>query len=223
MKRYYPAAVLATALFVCTGAAQSPAQSTKSYKRYGVQSCIVEYSLGGSQSGTETLYFDRYGMREARYANKELSVLNVKQKQNTLVLTDFDWTINIDLDKKTGTKTKNTVFQEMVKNAKDDDVIEMGMKMLKDMGGVKVGTEKVAGKTCDVWEVKKLGSKTWLWNAIPLKTVAKFAGVEIQSVATKVQEGASIPESKFQVPAKITLTEGMDVGTMLKNRKKKTK
>lgn len=223
MKSFYRSVFLSLVLFMLIGTAQSLSQSTKSYKRYGVQSCIVEYSLGGSQSGTETLYFDRYGMREARYANKELSMMNVKQKQNTLVLTDFDWTINIDLDKKTGTKTMNTVFQEMVKNAKDDDLIEMGMKMLKDMGGVKVGTERVAGKMCDVWEVKKLGSKTWLWNAIPLKTVAKFAGVEIQSVATKVQEGASIPDSKFQAPAGITLTEGMDVGTMLKNRKKKTK
>ena len=195
------------------------AQSTPSYKRYNVQSCIVEYSLGGSQKGSETLYFDRWGMREARYSNKELSMMGVQQKTNTLLITDYDWMYNIDLDKKTGTKTKNGIFQSLLKNAKNNDLIEAGMKMMKDMGGEKIGTEMVAGKTCDIWEIQKLGSKTWICIAVPLKVAAKFAGVEITSVATKVQEGATIPESKFKVPAGVKVKEGKIGGSISKKLK----
>lgn len=198
------------------------AQSSPSYKRYNVQSCIVEYSLGGSQKGSETLYFDRWGMREARYSNKELSMMGVQQKTNTLLITDYDWMYNIDLDKKTGTKTKNGIFQSLLKNAKNNDLIEAGMKMMKDMGGEKIGTETIAGKMCDIWEIKKLGSKTWIWNAVPLKVTAKFAGVEITSVATKVHEGATIPESKFQVPAGVKIKEGK-IGGMLSKKLKISK
>lgn len=55
------------------------------------------------------------------------------------------------------------------------------------------------GRTCEVVSVGS-GNNVWLWNEIPLKKEQKLVGSEILVSAYRIQENASVEESKFQVP-----------------------
>lgn len=190
--------------------------SSDGYKRYGIESGIVEYNISGMQTGTETLYFDHWGMREAKYTNAAISFGGVSKKIHTLTLTRNDSVYSIDLDSKTGTAMQNPMMNTMMKNAKGKDLMEMGMEMMKNMGGEKIGTEEILGKTCDVWEIKKMGSKASVWNAIPMKTEASMMGMTQSIVATKIDEDASIPEEKMRIPSDVKMTQGGDLQNMMK-------
>jgi len=190
-------------------------------KRYQIKSAIVEYTLSGTRKGTETIYFDNWGMREAKYTKAEMSMMGITQKQNTLTLLDGETTYNIDLDTKTGTKMETPMLKELAANNKD--LTDAGEKMMKSMGGVKIGTEVILGKTCDVWEIKNMKSKTWVWKNVPLKTKVSMPSMEMTITATKFEEGAAIPADRLAIPSDVNITEGVDMKKMLDGLKARKK
>ncbi|HLG18038.1 MAG TPA: hypothetical protein VJH03_26590 [Blastocatellia bacterium] len=206
-----------------SGEMKSEGMKDAGFKRYQIESGIVEYTMSGAQKGAETVYFDRWGMREAKYTRSELTVAGMTQRSNRLTLLDGEWIYAIDLDKRTGAKTQNPLFKQITDRAGTKDLAELGEKMMRDMGGVKTGSEEVAGKMCDVWEVKNLGSKSWVWNSVTLKVQTKMAGMEITSTATRFDADASIPADKFAIPSDVTITEGADVKKALEGLKRGNK
>ena len=117
-------------------------EQTDGPKRYQLQSGIVKYKLSGDQSGTEELYFDRWGMREAKYADRTVHMGEMKQTMEEMVMFDGKYAYNVDLKQRVGMKMKNPMIEELLaKGTKDfSEVVEAEMKR---MGGVKKGTEKV--------------------------------------------------------------------------------
>lgn len=212
-------AVAMLAWFVCTAL---PAQDIK---RYRTASAIVQFTLSGMQSGTETLWFDRHGMREAKLTQSVLTVAGHTVKTNRLTIFDNGTTITADLDRRTATKMPTPMFTDAVEAAKRQggDMTDLGTAMIQRMGAVRTGTGTVAGKTCDVWEIKSLGSKSWLWNGITLRNDTNFAGQTMKTIATSVQENVTIPEDKFALPAGITATEGANPLDALRRAKEKRK
>ncbi|MEZ4887029.1 MAG: hypothetical protein R3E32_20025 [Chitinophagales bacterium] len=179
------------------------------YKRYEVKSGIVEYETTGTMnSGKETLYFDDYGRKEAKYTQTTVTVpgMNMKQTSNQLTIMDGDWIYSIDLDKKTGFKMKPEMLEKMAKN-KGNDLGKVGKEMLEQMGGKKVGEETVLGKNCEIWEMSSFGTKIWIWNNLSLKNETNMMGMEIKQLATKVETNVSIPTEKFEVPNDITISD----------------
>ena len=201
-------------------ASAQPAAKAAGYKRYGIESGVVEYAVSGAQKGTETLYFDRWGQREATYTDTEISFAGISQKQNTLNLLEGELIYNLNLSTRTGTKTVNPVFKKILDRSPDKNLADLGLRMLEEMGGVKIGTEQVAGKLCDVWEVKNLNSKSWLWKAVTLKVQVKMAGMEVTKTAARFEEGVAIPNDKFAIPADVKISEGQDVQKALERLKK---
>lgn len=200
--------------------AKSEEMKTAGYKRYRIKSGVIEYDMTGTQKGTETLYFDRYGMREAKYTKAVMSVAGMTIKQNTLTILDGEWQYSIDLDKRTGTKTENPYIRHIGEQSGTKDFSDLSERFMTGMGGVKTGSEAVAGKTCDVWEIKKLNTKSWVWNWVPLKTQVGMAGMMITSTATKFEEGASVSDDKFAIPPDVKITQGQDVKKLLEGIKK---
>jgi len=197
-----------------TTASEAPAGS---FKRYGIESGVIEYTLSGAQNGTQTVYFDKWGAREAKYTDATISFGGTSRKMHTLMLIRNDSVYSVDLDTKTGTAMRNPLLDGTMSNGKGKDLMEMGMDMMKQMGGEKVGTEEILGRSCDVWKIKNLGSKACIWNAVPMKTEVDMMGMKQSNVAVKLDENASIPEEKFRVPTDVKLTQGADMEKMMKN------
>ncbi|MEP1095142.1 MAG: hypothetical protein ABJG78_08530 [Cyclobacteriaceae bacterium] len=183
------------------------------FKRYGIKSGIIEYELSGAQSGKETVYFDDWGYREAKYTEAEFSFSGFTQKNNSITIMEGKMIYSIDLSTNTGTKVENTMFDGL----EDEDLEKMGEKMMKEMGGEKTGTEEVMNKECDVWEIKHMGSKTWVWKSIPLKTEVNM-GMQMNIVATSITEG-DVPAEKFEIPEGITFQDAGNLDDIMKKLK----
>lgn len=183
------------------------------FRRYGVKSGIIEYELSGAQSGKEIIYFDDWGYREAKYSETELSFGGFSQKTNTLTILEGKMIYSIDLTTNTGTKMENPMFAGL----NDDDPQKMGEQMMKQMGGEKTGTSTILDKTCDVWEIKQMGSKTYVWNSIPLKTEVNM-GMQINITAVSFEEG-DVPQDKLKIPEGITFQAIGDPSEMIKKLK----
>ncbi len=78
-------------------------------------------------------------------------------------------------------------------------------QMIEKEGGKIVGNETFLGKNCIVVEMNKDGQsmKMWYYKGIPLKMTNPVFTLE----ATKFEENASIPSSKFEVPKDIKFSE----------------
>jgi len=69
--------------------------------------------------------------------------------------------------------------------------------MLKKMGGKKIGSDKVAGYSCDVWEL--MGTKQCLYKGIPLKIESDVMGIKSVEIATKA-EFSTVTNKDFKLP-----------------------
>ena len=181
--------------------------------RYGLKQACIEYKITGDMvSGTEKLYFDRSGMREAKYSHQITKVMGITQENNTATFINFDedgMIYTYDFKTKSGTKMENPLKEAFEKK----DMKEVGKQMLVQMGGKKIGTGKVLGKTCDIWEIASLGTKTWIWNWLNLKTVSNMMGMKMTIEATKISE--TFDKKKLQKPN----VEYRDMGDVLKGFK----
>ena len=181
----------------------------KNKKRYYIESAIVKYKISGNTKGTEEVFFDKWGEREARFTNAltETTFFGVKntQKENTLNILDGDISYSIDLDKKTGVKTLNAGVTTMSAMGNGKSPRTMGKEMLEQIGGKKIGEEEILGKKCEVW--KALGTKLWFWKGIPLKVSSKILGIERTVEAVELKTNVKIDENKFKVPEGIKITD----------------
>ncbi len=178
--------------------------SAQDFRRYDVKSAKVEYKLSGAAKGTQTLFFDNYGMKEAKYAELSLEMMGVKQDKNTLSVIDGKDTYVVDWENGSAVKMPTPLYSMFPKGK---DVKNAGDKMMRNMGAVKTGTGTVLNKKCDVWEIKKAGTKLWVWKSIPLKVEVNMMGVQMNQEATSVETNITIEPSKFEIPKSIKISE----------------
>ena len=152
--------------------ANSEGSASSNLKRYGLKEAAIKYAIKGDMmSGTQELCFYRYGAQEVEIKNMEVKVMGMSQKTKTATYTDFSeggtiYMVDFSTDPPTGTKTVNPI----IKSLEGKDLKEVGKEMLVQMGGKIIGKGKVLGKECDIWEIKNMGTKIWVWNWITLKT-----------------------------------------------------
>ena len=205
----------------------APAQKNSSqldkegYKRYAMNSAIVEYTIRGAQIGKEFLQFDRWGLREAKRESLAMKVGGMTIPTKTETIMDGEFLYALDRDKNTATKTTNQLLTQITAKHETKDMTQIGDRALKAMGAKKTGTETFLGKKCDVWEVNNLGTKMLVYNGLTLKSETNMAGMKIIREATKFEENAEVAEEKLTVPSKMKVTEGGNPMEMLHQLKKK--
>lgn len=176
-------------------------------KRYGIKSGVIEYIITGSQEGTKTLYFDNWGMKQAEYTRSVLTVGGFTKSLNLVSIIDDEFQYMINIDQNSGTKTRNPILKS-IEDLKDQKGFnEFGEQMLLSMGASKIGSESFLGKDCDVYEMKSTGTKLWVWEWLTLKSETQSRGISINVTATRINEGGSVPASKFKIPEKVVLNE----------------
>ncbi len=173
-------------------------------KRYPKsKSGIIKFEITGTKTGTEVLYYDDWGRREAKYTSTTAELFGTPVKRETLTLLEGngEWINTIDLNNRTGLRIKNPRYKKFTgKSQKELEHVKK--KRLRDMGAQKDQVERIAGKNCEVWE-KYTGEQTWTWRGIILKKVSVGCFTETTTVATEIMEGVPIPEEKFSIPPDI--------------------
>ena len=174
-------------------------------KRYEIKSGIVTYKVegGGSMlgistktSGTQEMYFKEWGNIEVRKVDEKSTVMGQTTVTKEITKFDHGTVYNVDEERKEIIKSDIAMFQEMDKQGKN--LSQAGKDMLKQMGGKKIGTGKVLGYPCEIWEV--MGSKIWMYKGVPLKTEANIMGFKHNEIATSAKFNVSVPEKYFKLP-----------------------
>ncbi len=187
-------------------------------KRYTVKSAIVEYEISGAQTGSETLYFKNFGEKEARYSQMNIKMFGFNSETKNLTIIDRDWLYTINLKEKQGTKMNIAKAQEMAMKGMQNPMLQnFGKKAIQKMGGIKEGTEKILGKTCQIYSFPQMNMKVWIYNGILLKSTMNYSGMEMNYIAKSLQENVAIPQDKLAIPEDITLTEAPDMSKSMKN------
>lgn len=177
-----------------------------------IKSGYIEYDLSGSITGTRYLWWDNYG-RKMRIEEKSVSVVkmlgikNEEKRNNVTVMVDGEFWI-ADLIKKTGHKGKMEDYQELVKffeGMSKEEIKDLEEELINTFGGEKIGKGVVLGKECDIISV--MGSKTWIYKGLSLKTELDIMGIKSKEIATIFKINILIPASKFKYVPGIEYTD----------------
>ena len=181
-------------------------------KRYNVKSAKIEYEIKGSGDvmgmmktktvGKKRLIFDNYGMKELEEeskVSKETTMGKTKvNKTHHLKYMNESIIYSVNFKKKEIMRNHNSGMAMASMMSGGKNLTDAGEEMLKKMGGKKIGTDKVAGHTCDVWKMS--GVKQCLYKGIPLKVESNIMGIKSVEIATKAEFDLSLKEDDFKLP-----------------------
>jgi hypothetical protein len=178
-------------------------------KKYSIKSGIITFSVGNSMTSekqVKKVYFDDFGV-------KETSEVYSKDKLVEKMINKADgYVYQISVLRKSGIRSKHAMATgtEMKFDVSD---ASWPNDMKKQYNYTKLPNEKILDKDCEIFttEYEKLKAKYAGWNgmllmietSMPMGTIT----MTTKTVATKIEENAAIPESVWEVPAGITLTE----------------
>lgn len=215
----YPLATGISLLTSCGGGTQTSADSKMADvagEMAGMKTIVVEYKTSVNapemkSSSVMTQYMDIEHDRHAVYTQSESEMMGVKNTDNSLLIAKDGWSYLINLTDKTGYKSKDMEAGEdpadRIKPVEDDVTFR---QMVENEGGKIVGNESFLGRDCIVAEMTEQGdegetmtTRVWYYKGIPLKMTNDFYTME----ATKFEENVSIPDSRFEIPEDIKLSE----------------
>ncbi|GAB4524250.1 MAG: hypothetical protein Tsb0010_08180 [Parvularculaceae bacterium] len=179
-------------------------------KPYLVKSGMIEYELSGARSGVERLYWDDWGMRQAKFTSADMRVKDFAESENTLTLTLPDGVYFIDLSARTAAKIADR-GESLFAGGRDN------LEKLRNLGAVEAGVQKIAGKACEVWSVKHAASEQCLWMNLPLRTHTNAVGMTMSAIAVRVAAGEPVDPSIFELPEDIELIETQDAKALAKD------
>jgi hypothetical protein len=211
---FLAAAVAFAALTSCGGSGKtdSKTDSTKTKDKtentggngkYKMKSGILTQTMtmmGMTQK--VTVYFDDYGNKENKETEADMGMVQM----DNISLTLDGYLYSIDMSRKIGTKMKIPKTSN-----KDIDFNKLTEDMMKSMNITKLGTETVLGKTCDKYSMDDASLKMKIiycvWDGIPLKMESETMGIKSTLVTTKIDENASVPADKFEIPKDVKITD----------------
>ena len=172
-------------------------------KRYHVKSGIIEYKIDGGGSflgmgskttGTQKTIFKDWGNVELIEEKSSSTTMGKTDTIHTMTKIDHGKVFTVDFKRKIIIQQDPAILKQM----QNKDMSKMGKDMMQSMGGKKIGDEKFLGYNCEIWEL--MGSKTWLYKGVPLKTESNIMGMKHNITATKAKFGVSLSNSDFKLP-----------------------
>ncbi len=177
------------------------------YKRYGVEKGILYFRLDGAIKGTETIYFDHWGWREAKHINTKTQVGSFNEETNKVTYLDGENRYEYN----PATHTANWFSSPQVAKAAEKyhtkDMTVVGIEMIKNMGGEKLRTEAFLGRECEVWELKQYRTTLWMWKGITVKERSKTDNIPVGRTCLIIDQEKPIPEEKITLPQKAILVK----------------
>ncbi|HHD72382.1 MAG TPA: hypothetical protein ENL02_00445 [Epsilonproteobacteria bacterium] len=179
------------------------------YKRYDVKSGKIDYKIIGSGMimGVETktvgikrVLFDAYGAREIAEVNKiQKTTMDGKttaDKSHKITYMNGAMIYHIDMKRKRIMRMQNPAL--MLSSLKGRTPEQFAEYLMKKMGGKRIGTEKILGYRCDLWDI--MGAKQWIYKGVVLKTESNTLGMKSTEVAIKAKFDISLTDKNYKLP-----------------------
>lgn len=180
------------------------------FKKYEVKSGEVRYRISGSgevmgakmtEEGTKRLLFDQYGFRELteEKSTRRTDVMGQVQTDRTDRILFRNGTKVKEVDRIRG---KMLEFEPpgmaLMIAAARQNLTQMGEAFMKQMGGKKIGKEKVAGYECDLWKMPVVTQ--CLYKGVPLKIVSNAVGMKHTEIAVEAKFDIPVDPAAYRLP-----------------------
>ncbi len=199
--------------------------------RLPFKNATINYSITGSENGSETLYIRNYGKEQATYRNTTTKIFFMTTKTETIRIVTPEWIYTIDMQEKTGKKSVNPTKymieeynslsrsdrKKLIKNSE-----KLGQSAINGtQGEIEKNATKILGYSCD--KISFMGSTIYMINktGLPLKSETSVAGMNFQSIATRIDKN-SAPKNVFIPPAGIKLEHDPEADQMARTIAKQT-
>lgn len=182
---------------------------------YGIDHAAIEYEISGAEKGAETLYFDQWGMRQARFKSADTTKWGFL---NTITLNLAEQIIFIDPNKNLGQKKVDEKLKQLLADPKATSAGLLSLQSVTMMGGKKIADENVSNWACEVWEVESMKLKLWLWNGIIIRSQAQTPEGQINYLVIKIDDVTVVDEAVFTVPPGIKFLD-RDINEILISRR----
>jgi hypothetical protein len=201
------ALIFAAALVTATSAsaADNPFKPKAPFK-----SAIVQYQYQGSEKGHSTVYYQGQTMAEHKETKTTLWGMDQGQ-QNTIAITKPREIIRVDLRKRTASASGNQMAymaqeyeklsaEEKARVRKNAEKMGRSMLTLFQGGQAQIQEGSLMGKPVNIVSVLGLTSYVWKDKGVLLKQEGSLMGMKLDTVATKIEEAAPVPDGKMRVP-----------------------
>jgi hypothetical protein len=170
------------------------------FKRYGIEKGVVLYRLDGAIKGTEVIYFDSWGWREAHYERTESRVGEFYEKINRVQYIDGERRYVYDPKTQVATYFDSPQVQEAADKWGTKDMVKVGLEMLRSMGGQPTGTGKIGEIECEIWTIDRMKTTLWMWKGLTLGEKAFALDIPVSRRAVEVRPDAEVSLEKLLLP-----------------------
>ena len=180
-------------------------------KMYDVKSGKIEYEIKGSGNmmgmtintiGKKRVIFTANGAQNLTEENKvtkqTMSGETKTTKNHTMAYIKEGMIYQVDFDSKRIVRIENMAVAMGVLMGGENNMMQAGEAMMKQMGGKKTGTDTVLGYTCNTWNI--MGTKQCIYKGIPLRVETDVMGIKNVELATKINFDISVTPNDFKLP-----------------------
>ena len=173
-----------------------------------MKAACVHYEVSGSMhKGKVSRCHRRFGFEQYEIRKTSISMGGFSQSSHQHVITIGDTIYSIDLKTRRGTKTKNPMYEGLVKGMKGKSAKQMADAFISGMGFEKTGESKrIAGRKCTVYASAQAGTACLTSKGLMLEQ--NVMGMKM--LAVKVQSNGG-PAANYQLHKTVPISAGPDL------------
>jgi len=179
-----------------------------------IEKVCIEYEVTGMGKGTQKVYIGDWGNEHLTILDVVMEMGPMKQRTHTATYLKGNKIYTVDLETNKGTVTENP----MRSATNEKQAKQAGEEFMKQFGK-EVGTEEFLGKTCRVFEMPDLGTRTLVWKNITLKSVTGMG--PMKQIMTAVKIILDFDEKIFNLPTDINFEDQPNLEDIMKKMKGK--
>ena len=181
-------------------------------KLHPIEEACVTYAMSGQmQNGAITRCHREHGHEQYGIQQITIGIAGFTQSQNTHNITVGDTIYAINLEKNTGTKTKNPMYESLVSSMQGNDAEEMSDSFISAMGYSHTGeTKTIAEHECDVYNSAQAGTLCLTTEGLMLEQTILGNATTAVSVAI----GESGDDANYTLFERVSITEGPDLSNL---------
>ena len=177
---------------------------------YPFDTAKIEYKLSGTMEGVTTVHIKDDNSTHETHVVRKLPE-DAQENMDILVIDKKDQLYEIDLNKKTGIKSINPIYTQLKEKPMEDRLdylVKLATSKIEGEAPASKGKKQYAGQECDMYEMMEIG-EICIWNGIPLYSSITIPGSEVTNsmTAEKIELNINIPDSTFNIPEGITITD----------------
>ncbi len=175
------------------------------YTKYEIEKASIEYKITGVVTGTETLIFDQFGMREKKITKGTVNQGGMLQQIHVANYTLIDKYYDMSLLNKIGNEYSMQEMFDYADSVGKKNLLDIQYDVFVKNGFTVQDGGKILGKVTEKLTAPNDMVTMWLWKNIPLKVIRKSQVGDMVTEATKINEKPKITKTTFDLPKDVTI------------------